>query len=236
MSAPVVLVVDDERPLVELVADYLAQEGYRVLRAHDGRTALDLARRERPDVIVLDLLLPQVDGLEVCRQIRSFADPYIIMVTARAEEVDKLVGLAVGADDYLTKPFSPRELVARIKAMLRRPRDGGTAGALPPGPLRQFGELTIDEGAHEVRRGLDPLASLTPLEFALVLLLSAHPRRVFTRRGLLEGIWGAEDYGDDHVVDVHISNLRRKLERDPAAPVYIKTIRGVGYRWGPRPS
>ncbi len=235
MSVPAILVVDDERALVELIAGYLAQEGYRVLRAHDGRAALDLARRERPDVVVLDLMLPELDGLEVCRQLRTFADPYIIMLTARAEELDKLVGLALGADDYLTKPFSPRELVARIKAMLRRPRGGPSMGAALPPPLRRFGALTIDEGAHEIRRGDTPVA-LTPLEFALARHLSAHPRRVFTREQLLESIWGDESYGDAHVVDVHISNLRRKLEADPADPVYVETVRGVGYRWGPRPS
>jgi DNA-binding response OmpR family regulator len=235
LSVPAVLVIDDERALVELIAGYLAQEGYRVLRAYDGRAGLDLARRERPDVVVLDLLLPALDGLEVCRQLRTFADPYIIMLTARAEELDKLVGLSLGADDYLTKPFSPRELVARIKAMLRRPR-GGVPAAVPlAAPLRRFGALTVDEDAHEIRRGDTPVA-LTPLEFALARRLSAHPRRVFTREQLLESVWGDDAYGDAHVVDVHISNLRRKLEADPANPVYVETVRGVGYRWGPRPS
>lgn len=229
-----VLVVDDERPLVALVADYLAAEGFRTFRAHDGLAALAIARRERPDVVVLDLMLPEVDGLEVCRQLRTFADPYIIMLTARADEVDKLIGLAVGADDYLTKPFSPRELVARVKAMLRRPRSGGDT-APPVAPARRFGELTVDADAHEVRRGDAPLP-LTPLEFELVRLLSAHPRRVFTRAQLLEQLWATDYYGDEHVVEVHISNLRRKLEDDPADPAYIETVRGVGYRWGPRPS
>lgn len=233
-NGPLVLVVDDERALVELVAGYLVQEGYRVARAHDGRAALDLARRERPDVVVLDLMLPEIDGLEVCRQLRTFADPYVIMLTARAEEVDKLIGLAVGADDYLTKPFSPRELIARVKALLRRPR-AGLPLALSPAPVRQFGDLTVDADAHEVRRG-DALLALTPLEFALVRLLSAHPRRVFTREQLLDQVWGADYYGDEHVVDVHISNLRQKLEADPARPACVETVRGAGYRWGPRPS
>lgn len=233
MSVPSVLVVDDERALVELVAGYLQQEGYRVLRAYDGRTALDLARRELPDVVVLDLMLPAIDGLEVCRQLRTFSDPYVIMLTARAEEVDKLVGLSVGADDYLTKPFSPRELVARVKAMLRRPRTD--AGPPPVAPARRFGEVVVDVDAHEVRRGGEALA-LTPLEFALARLLAAHPRRVFTRAQLLEQVWGDDFYGDEHVVDVHISNLRRKLEIDPSDPVYVETVRGVGYRWGLQPS
>jgi len=233
-NGPLVLVVDDERAIVGLVAGYLAQEGYRVARAHDGRAALDLARREPPDIVVLDLMLPEVDGLEVCRQLRTFADPYVIMLTARADEVDKLIGLAVGADDYLTKPFSPRELVARIKAMLRRPCGGG-GGTTFPAPARRFGDLTVDAEAHEVRVDGETLA-LTPLEFALVRLLSAHPRRVFTREQLLDQVWGDDFYGDDHVVDVHISNLRRKLEADPAEPAYVETVRGAGYRWGPSPS
>jgi DNA-binding response OmpR family regulator len=233
-NGALVLVVDDERALVELIVGYLEQEGYRVARAHDGRAALDLARRAPPDVVVLDLMLPEIDGLEVCRQLRTFADPYVIMLTARAEEVDKLIGLAVGADDYLTKPFSPRELVARVKALLRRPRAGG-ATAPPPAPPRQFGDLSIDPDTHEVRRG-DELLALTPLEFALVRLLSAHPRRVFTREQLLDQVWGDDYYGDGHVVDVHISNLRHKLEADPANPVYVETVRGAGYRWGPRPA
>jgi DNA-binding response OmpR family regulator len=229
---PLVLVVDDERPLVDLIQTYLKREHYRVACAYDGRAALDLARREQPDVIVLDLMLPEFDGLEVCRQVRTFSDAYIIMLTARAEELDKLIGLSVGADDYLTKPFSPRELVARIKAMLRRPH-GGVAPEAPT--TRRFGELLIDLDAHEVRCGAEEL-NLTPLEFNLLSLLSEHPRRVFTREQLLERVWGTDFYGDDHVVDVHISNLRRKIEPEPAEPRYIETVRGVGYRWGPRPS
>ncbi len=232
MTPPLVLVVDDEQPLVDLVASYLRREGYQVLCAYDGLTALELAERELPDVIVLDLMLPELDGLEVCRQIRALADPYVIMLTARVEETDKLIGLAVGADDYLTKPFSPRELVARVKAMLRRPHSSRPMSMQASSASRQFQDLTIDINAHEVRSGETELV-LTPLEFELVRLLSDHPRRVFTRGQLLEQLWGDDFYGDEHVVDVHISNLRRKLEPNPAVPRYIETVRGVGYRWGP---
>jgi two-component system, OmpR family, alkaline phosphatase synthesis response regulator PhoP len=227
-----VLVVDDERNLVELIQGYLEHEGYAVLTAHDGLTALEIARTHQPDLVVLDLMLPEIDGLEVCRRLRHFSDAYVLMLTARAEEIDKVVGLAVGADDYLTKPFSPRELVARVRAMLRRPR----AISPDPEPLvpppKQFGELVIDQTRHEVTRAGE-LVPLTAREFALLAALAAHPGWVFTRAQLLERVWGDEYYGD-HLVDVHIANLRKKLERDPAQPRYIETVRGVGYRFGPR--
>jgi two-component system alkaline phosphatase synthesis response regulator PhoP len=229
---PTVLVVDDERPIVELVEQYLAREGYAVLTAADGPTALALARAAAPDLIVLDLMLPGLDGIEVCRRLRTFSDAYVIMLTARAEEVDKLVGLAVGADDYVTKPFSPRELVARVKAMLRRPRAGAGPAAAPAPPPRRFGELVIDEARHEVTRRGQPVP-LTAREFALLLALASYPGRVFTRAQLLERVWGNEYYGD-HVVDVHVGNLRKKLEDDPARPRYVETVRGVGYRFGGR--
>jgi DNA-binding response OmpR family regulator len=229
-----VLVVDDEPNLVDLVRGYLEREGYAVLSAADGPTALDLARTAQPDLVVLDLLLPGLDGVEVCRRLRRFSDAYVVMLTARAEEVDKLVGLAVGADDYLTKPFSPRELVARVKAMLRRPRDGGSGAAGPEVPAaRRYGDLVIDEARHEVTVRGAPVA-LTAREFALLGALAAHPGRVFTRDQLLERVWGTEYY-DDHVVDVHVANLRRKLDDDPARPRYVETVRGVGYRFGAQP-
>jgi two-component system alkaline phosphatase synthesis response regulator PhoP len=189
-----------------------------------------LARAERPDLIVLDLMLPGLDGIEVVRQLRLFSDAYVIMLTARAEEVDKVVGLAVGADDYLTKPFSPRELVARIKAMLRRPRTGSESADAPL-PQR-VGELVIDRERHEVMcRG--QVVPLTAREFALLDTLAAHPGRVFTRAQLLERVWGSEYY-DDHVIEVHIGNLRKKLEEDADAPRSIETVRGVGYRLAER--
>jgi DNA-binding response OmpR family regulator len=220
-----VLVVDDEANLVELVQGYLEREGYRVLTAGDGNRALDLVRDECPDLIVLDLMLPGLDGIEVCRRLRQFSDAYVLMLTARAEEVDKVVGLAVGADDYLTKPFSPRELVARVKAMLRRPRSTASAEPEPP---QQLGDLLIDRAGHEVLKRGVPLA-LTAREHALLVTLAAHPGRVFTRAHLLERVWGSDFY-DDHVVEVHVGNLRRKLEDDPARPRWVQTVRGVGYR------
>jgi len=229
MTAPdTILVVDDERPLVELVGGYLEREGYRVVRAFDGPSALELARSELPDLVVLDLMLPGIDGLEVCRQLRQFSDAYVIMLTARSEEIDRIVGLTVGADDYVTKPFSPRELVARVRARLRRPRNHTSAPPEAPVPLR-LDDLTIDEAAHEVRRGGEPIA-LTPLEFSLLATLAGQPGRVFTRAQLIDLVWGRDFYGDEHVVDVHLSNLRKKIEPDPAEPRYIETVRGVGYR------
>ncbi len=230
-----ILVVDDETALVELVRSYLERERYEVLTAADGRAALDLARAAQPDLVVLDVMLPVLDGIEVCRQLRQFSDAYVIMLTARAEEIDKLLGLAVGADDYLTKPFSPRELVARIKALLRRPRQKAAArspGSEPsddiPAP-QHWDDLTIDEAQHEVTLHGQPV-ELTAREFALLVALARHPGRVFTRPQLLELVWG-DAYYDEHVVDVHIGNLRKKLEADPAHPHYLETVRGVGYRF-----
>ena len=225
-----VLVVDDEQDLVDLVRSYLEREGFKVLTAGDGPTALELARQHAPDVLVLDLMLPGLDGVEVCRRLRQWSDAYVLMLTARAEEVDKLIGLAVGADDYMTKPFSPRELVARVKTLLRRPRGATAAAAEEAPPVLAFGDLLIDTGRREVTRNGQPL-TLTAREFDLLAALAAHPQRVFTRAQLLEKVWGAE-YFDDHVVDVHVANLRRKIEDDPAHPRYVETVRGVGYRFG----
>ena len=227
-ARPRALVVDDEPPLVQVVGGYLEREGFDVVTAPDGETAVALARDTIPDVVVLDLMLPGMDGIEVCRRIRTFSDAYVIMLTARRDEVDKLVGLSVGADDYLTKPFSPRELVARIRAMLRRPRAGGPAEARP---LRRFGALEIDPAGREVRIGGTEV-ELTKVEFDLLDALSAEPRVAFSRRRLTERVWGGDWYGDDHVVDVHIANLRRKLGDEAARPRYIRTVRGVGYRMG----
>jgi two-component system alkaline phosphatase synthesis response regulator PhoP len=223
-----ILIVDDEKNLTELVQGYLEREGFAVLVAFDGASALELARQHHPDLVVLDLMLPGMDGVEVCRSLRTFSDAYVLMLTAKAEEIDKIVGLSVGADDYVTKPFSPRELVARVKALLRRPRTGQ---AMPPEapPIRQFGDLIIDEGRHEVTRQ-GTVVPLTTREFQLLAAMAAHPGRVFTRVQLLERIWG-DDYYDDHVVDVHVGNLRKKLEDDPARPRFIETVRGVGYRF-----
>lgn len=226
-SRPHALVVDDEPPLVRLVCAYLEREGFAVSTAADGEEAIRLAQERRPDVVVLDLMLPGIDGIEVCRRIRTFSDAYIVMLTARAEETDKIVGLSTGADDYVTKPFSPGELVARIRAMLRRPRAGEEA----PGS-RRLGDLVIDPVAREVTRDGQPV-SLTRLEFDLLDALSEQPRVAFSRRHLLERVWGPNWFGDEHVVDVHVANLRRKLGDDPSDPRYVTTLRGVGYRLGP---
>lgn len=219
-----VLVVDDEPPIVELVAGYLSREGWEVRTAGDGVTALDLVRADRPDVVVLDLMLPGLDGIEVCRQLRAFSDAYVIMLTARSEEVDRIVGLTVGADDYLSKPFSPRELVARIKALLRRPRPGqGIAVAAPADGL------AVDEARRSARvDGRD--IELTETEFDLLAALAREPGIVMPRARLFDAVWGSGYLSDDHLVDVHIANLRRKLGDDAASPRFIDTVRGIGYR------
>ncbi len=226
-SQPRVLVVDDEPPIVDLVRGYLAREGWTVESAADGPSAVERAREARPDVVVLDVMLPGLDGIEVCRSIRTFSDAYILMLTARSEEIDRIVGLSVGADDYLVKPFSPRELVARIKAMLRRPRTAAAdlEPARPTGPAG----LAIDEGRHEVRVDGEPI-ELTATEFGILAALARDPGLVISRSALLDRVWGPEYVGDDHLVDVHVANLRRKLGDDPVAPRFVETIRAVGYR------
>jgi DNA-binding response OmpR family regulator len=220
------LVVDDEEKLVELVRAYLEREGFEVADAGDGESAVALARELDPDVIVLDLMLPGLDGVEACRRIRAFSDAYIVMLTARTEEADKLVGLSTGADDYVTKPFSPAELMARIRAMLRRPREGaGAAG------VRRFGALEVDPRGREVRLDGSPV-ELTKLEFDVLDALSSEPNVAFSRERLLERVWGPSWFGDRHVVDVHVANLRAKLGDDGRKPRFVRTVRGVGYRMG----
>jgi DNA-binding response OmpR family regulator len=223
-----VVVVDDERPLADLVSRYLAREGYEVHRAYDGHQAMEVIGRVDPDVIVLDLMLPGIDGLEVARRVRERSDPYIVMLTARTDEVDRIVGLRVGADDYVTKPFSPNELVARVQAMLRRPRRGDTASR----SQRRFGELTIDPEAREVTIAEEPI-ELTRLEFDLLDTLASQPGRVFSKEQLLDQVWGSSSFRDDHVVAVHVANLRRKLGDTGTEPRYVRTVRGVGYRLVP---
>jgi DNA-binding response OmpR family regulator len=221
-----ILIVDDEAPIVDLVRGYLRREGWEVIAASNGLEAVETARRERPDVVVLDLMLPGIDGVEVCRELRTFTDAYVLMLTSRSEELDKLVGLAVGADDYLTKPFSPRELVARIRALLRRPR-GGDRRVAPPWPAQPAG-LEVDVPRREVRVDGSPIA-LTRTEFDIMAALAADPGVVVARSSLLASVWGG-DYDDDHLVDVHVANLRRKLHDDPEQPRFVETVRGVGYR------
>ena len=224
-----VLVVDDEQALARLVGESLTREGFDVAIVADGLAAVDAARARTPDVVVLDLGLPGLDGIEVCRQLRTFSDCYVIMLTARADEIDKLIGLSVGADDYLTKPFSPRELVARVHAMLRRPR--AAAPLVADVEALRFGTLSVDVGAREVRSD-GSLVDLTRTEFDVLATLAARPRLVFTRRQLIEAIWGETWVGDEHLVDVHIGHLRRKLGDDPDAGRFVRTVRGVGYRMG----
>ena len=228
-----VLVVDDEVALAGVVASYLQREGFEVLLAHDGPTAVAAAREHRPDLVVLDVMLPGFDGIEVCRQLRQFTDAYVIMLTARDEEVDKVVGLSVGADDYLVKPFSPRELIARVRAMLRRPRTAPGLAAPDVEPeLITIGPLALDQEARVVTVAGTPV-DLTRTEFDLLAAMAVRPRAAFTRRQLIDDVWGAGWYGDEHVVDVHVGHLRRKLGDDAAEPRLVRTVRGVGYGMGP---
>jgi DNA-binding response OmpR family regulator len=227
------LVVDDEAALAEVVANFLKRESFEVSVAHDGDSALTLAREVDPDVVILDIGLPGVDGIEVCRQLRAFSDTYVIMLTARDTEVDTIVGLSVGADDYVTKPFSPRELVARVRAVLRRPRRAPTD--LDPdqqmSPPRLFGALRINVDGREVHLDGTPIM-LTRTEFDVLAALSSRPGMVLSRRQLLELVWGDSWVGNDNIVDVHVGHLRRKLGDDPSLPRYVTTVRGVGYRMG----
>jgi len=224
MAGRRVLVVDDDVKTVELVKLYLNRDGYRVLTAYDGVEALRLAREGHPDLIVLDLMLPGVDGLEVCRTLRNESDVPIIMLTARTTDEDKLTGLDLGADDYVTKPFSPRELAARVRTVLRR-----LPGERGPAQVKQ-GELALDFHKHEATLAGRPL-KLTSIEFKLLGLLAKEPGRVFSRAQLIERALGHDFEGFDRTIDVHILNLRRKLEPDPSHPTYIKTVYGAGYKF-----
>lgn len=225
----VVLVVEDEVPLARVVASYLEREGFVVHLAHDGPHAVEQAQALRPDLVVLDLMLPGFDGVEVCRRLRTFTDAYVLMLTARDDETDKVVALSVGADDYIVKPFSPRELIARAKAMLRRPR----AAAPPTGPTPAItiGALVVDPDARTVTVDGQSV-ELTRTEFDILSSLAERPKSAFTRRQIIESVWGGEWYGDEHVVDVHVGHLRRKLRDDAAEPRFVRTVRGVGYGMG----
>ena len=220
-----VLVVDDEPPIRALVRRYLEVEGFEVREAETGPTALADVREWAPELVVLDVMLPGLDGIEVCRQIRTFSDAYVLMLTARDEEIDRIIGLTVGADDYLVKPFSPRELVARAKAILRRPR---ARSATNPSPRLPSG-LELDEARRAVTVDGRP-AGLTALEFDVLATLARDPGTVVRRSTLLDRVWGPDFVADEHLVDVHVANLRRRLGDDAEHPRFVETVRGVGYR------
>jgi two-component system, OmpR family, response regulator VicR len=225
VSNELVLVVDDEKTLVKALSFNLEKEGFRVEQAYDGEEALKKVFEIKPDIVVLDLMLPEVDGFEVCRRIRKKLEVPIIMLTARSEDIDKVLGLELGADDYLTKPFNSRELVARIKAILRR----STVRDEEARKLIQIGKLQVDLLQHRVRLG-EQEVGLTSKEFALLSFLAANAGNVYSREQLLEQVWGYDYYGDVRTVDVHIRHLREKLEKDPGNPELIITVWGTGYK------
>lgn len=225
-----ILVVDDEPKIVRLARDYLEQSNFRVLPVHDGPAALAAARQEKPDLVVLDLNLPGLDGLDVCRALRRESSVPIIMLTARAEEMDRLIGLELGADDYIVKPFSPRELVARVRAVLRR-----TQGEVQTPGLIRTGELEIDLDGHRVTRRGEPV-KLTRIEFNLLSTLAQHAGQTLSRAQLIDRLHGSADGGFDRSIDAHIKNLRRKIEDDPADPRYVLTVYGIGYQFADKVS
>lgn len=231
MSKATILVIDDEPNILNLVRAYLEAEGYAVRTASDGLAGLELAQTLAPDLIVLDIMLPRLDGLDLLQELRRNSDVYVIMLTAKSEETDKVVGLSLGADDYLTKPFSPRELVARIKAALRRYSQASRPG---DGNILTFEQLRIDVDARRVWRN-DAEVELTTIEFDLLYALAEHPGRVLSREQLLQRVWGHDFYGEDRVVDVHLGHIRKKIEVNPAQPELIVTVRGVGYRFEDKP-
>jgi len=221
-----ILVVDDERRIVDIVRAYLERDGYKVLAAYDGKAALELARREHPDLIILDLMLPEISGWDVCRTLRHESDTPIIMLTARDDASDKIVGLELGADDYVVKPFDPKELVSRVKAVLRRYKAG-----TQPRTLLSVGDLSVDLDRRSVRLG-DRDIELTATEFDLLRALMESPGRVFSRMQLLDRVQGEAYEGYERTIDSHVKNLRKKIEPDPEQPRYVITVYGVGYKLG----
>ena len=219
-----VLVVDDEQPIVEAVAYNLRKEGYEALTANDAEQCLELVRAQKPDLIILDVMLPSASGFDICRILRRQSRVPILMLTARAEETDRVVGLELGADDYVTKPFSMRELMARVKSLLRR-----SQGDTPVDPVMTLGPITMDTARHEVTvRGQQ--VELSPKEFDLLRYFVSHPNQVFSRQTLLDRVWGADAYVEDRTVDVHVRWLREKIETTPSHPEMLLTVRGVGYK------
>ncbi len=241
MSGELILIIEDEETIVRLLRLYLEQAGYRVIVAGDGITGLELHARERPHLVLLDLMLPGLDGIEVCRRIRTWASTPLVMLTARQAEEDRILGLELGADDYITKPFSPREVVSRVRAVLRRAsqaespasdyqRNGASSAASASDEVLRFPGLVIIIPARRVEVD-GKTVELTPKEFDLLAVMARAPDRVFTREMLLSRVWGYDYLGDGRTVDVHIGTLRKKIERDPSNPRYIKTIWRVGYKF-----
>jgi DNA-binding response OmpR family regulator len=231
-DSPTILLVDDEDAVQKLLTYPLEREGFRVLQARDGDEALTKFQSEQVDLVVLDVMLPKLDGLEVCKRLRAESIVPIIMLTARDDELDKVLGLELGADDYITKPFSIREFRSRIRALLRRAAAPRQA-SLPEDEVISVDGLRIDVGRRSVEVRDEPV-QLTYVEFELLRTLAAHPGRVYSRRMLLEALWGGADYREPRTIDVHVRHLREKLERDPREPEYIFTVRGVGYRFRDR--
>ena len=225
--AQTILVVDDEPEIVRLLRSYLEKDGYRVVTAYNGEDALYVARHEKPDLVVLDILMPKMDGLAFTRRVRREQDVPIIMLTARAEETDRIVGLEMGADDYVTKPFSPREVVARVRAVLRRAQPTPEAP-----PILRVGPVVLDRAEHTVTVG-EELVELTPTEFDILETLMKEPGRVFSRGEILEAVHGVAFEAYERTVDAHVKNLRQKIEPDPTTPRYVLTVRGAGYRLNP---
>ena len=225
-----VLVVDDEPKIVQVVRDYLQRAGYGVRVAHDGKSALAVARSEKPDMIILDLGLPEMDGLDVTRELRRFSNAPLIMLTARSEETDKLIGLELGADDYVTKPFSPKELVARVRALFRRIESHSDGDS----EIVRAADLTLDVPRLRVTASGREVDDLTPTEFELLAAMARHPGRVFTRAQLLDLVHGVAFESYERAIDAHIKNIRRKIERNPREPAYVLTVYGVGYRFNDR--
>jgi len=221
-----ILVVDDEKKIVEILKGYLEREGYQVITAYDGRSALELAWSNAPNLIVLDLMLPEVSGWDVCRELRRKSDVPIIMLTARDDTTDKIIGLELGADDYVTKPFDPKEVISRVRAVLRR-----SEGKTIVKAVLNVGDITIDTEKRIVRRG-DSNIELTPIEFEIIRVLAENPGRVYSRMQLLDRVQGDAYEGYERTIDSHIKNLRRKLEPDPEHPKYVITVYGVGYKLG----
>ena len=229
MNTTKILVVDDESTIVNTVSAYLEREGFMVRTALDGLAALEIARSFEPDLIVLDIMLPGMDGLDLLNTLRRDSDVYVLLLTAKTEETDKIVGLTMGADDYMTKPFRPRELVARVKAILRRERSMHTPQHEHEADLT-FGRLKIDVDGRRVWKD-DQEIECTPIEFDLLYALARRPGLVLSREQLIEQVWNYDYYGDERVVDAHIGRLRKKIEDDPSHPIFVVTVRGAGYRF-----